>query len=42
LWQLAYSEIYVTPTLFPDFRRAEIFEALIEYQKRHRRFGDIK
>jgi undecaprenyl diphosphate synthase len=42
LWQLAYSEIYVTPTLFPDFRRPEIFEALIEFQKRHRRFGDIK
>ena len=42
LWQLAYSEIYVTPTLFPDFRRAEIFEALIDFQKRHRRFGDIK
>jgi len=42
LWQLAYSEIYVTPTLFPDFRRAEIFEALINYQQRHRRFGDIK
>jgi undecaprenyl diphosphate synthase len=42
LWQLAYSEIYVTQTLFPDFRRAEIFESLIEYQKRHRRFGDIK
>jgi len=42
LWQLAYSEIYVTPTLFPDFRRPEIFEALIDYQKRHRRFGDIK
>jgi undecaprenyl diphosphate synthase len=42
LWQLAYSEIYVTATLFPDFRRAEIFEALADYQKRHRRFGDIK
>ena len=42
LWQLAYSEIYVTPTLFPDFRRAEIFEAIADYQKRHRRFGDIK
>jgi undecaprenyl diphosphate synthase len=42
LWQLAYSEIYVTPTFFPDFRRAEIFEALVEFQKRHRRFGDIK
>lgn len=42
LWQLAYSEIYVTPTLFPDFRRTEIFKAIIEYQKRDRRFGDIK
>ena len=42
LWQLAYSEIYVTPTLFPDFRRPQIFEALIDFQKRHRRFGDIK
>jgi undecaprenyl diphosphate synthase len=41
LWQLAYSEIYVTPTLFPDFRRPEIFEAISEYQKRDRRFGDI-
>ena len=42
LWQLAYSEIYVTPTLFPDFRRPEIFEALIEYQNRDRRFGGVK
>jgi undecaprenyl diphosphate synthase len=42
LWQLAYSEIYVTPTLFPDFRRTEIFKALIEYQSRDRRFGDVK
>lgn len=42
LWQLAYSEIYVTPTLFPDFRRAEIFEAILDYQKRERRFGDIR
>jgi undecaprenyl diphosphate synthase len=42
LWQLAYSEIYVTPTLFPDFRRADIFEAIIEFQKRDRRFGGIK
>jgi undecaprenyl diphosphate synthase len=42
LWQLAYSEIYVTPTLFPDFRRGEIFEAIIDYQKRERRFGDVK
>lgn len=42
LWQLAYSEIYVTPTLFPDFRRPQIFEALIEYQQRDRRYGGIK
>jgi undecaprenyl diphosphate synthase len=42
LWQLAYSEIYVTPTLFPDFRRCDIFEAIIEFQKRERRFGGIK
>lgn len=42
LWQLAYSEIYVTPTLFPDFRRTEIFKAIIEYQKRDRRFGGVK
>ncbi|MGQ0543679.1 MAG: isoprenyl transferase [Blastocatellia bacterium] len=42
LWQLAYSEIVVTPTLFPDFRRKEIFEAILEYQKRDRRFGDVK
>lgn len=42
LWQLAYAEIYVTPTLFPDFRRAQVFEAIIDYQKRDRRFGGIK
>ncbi len=42
LWQLAYSEIYVTPTLFPDFRRPQIFEAILDYQKRDRRFGDVK
>ncbi len=42
LWQIAYAEIYVTPTLFPDFRRKDIFEAILDYQKRDRRFGDIK
>ena len=42
LWQLAYSEIYVTPTLFPDFRRPQVFEAIIDYQKRDRRFGGVK
>ncbi len=42
LWQLAYSEIYVTPTLFPDFRRAEVFKAILDFQTRERRFGDIE
>ncbi|MBP7416103.1 MAG: polyprenyl diphosphate synthase [Pyrinomonadaceae bacterium] len=42
LWQIAYSEIYVTPVLFPDFRRPQIFEAIIDYQKRDRRYGGIK
>jgi undecaprenyl diphosphate synthase len=42
LWQIAYSEIYVTPTLFPDFRRKDIFEAILDYQKRDRRFGGVK
>lgn len=41
LWQIAYSEIYVTETLFPDFRRREIFEAIVDFQKRERRFGGI-
>ena len=42
LWQIAYSEIYVTPTFFPDFKRKELFEAILDYQKRDRRFGDVK
>ncbi|MFN2500746.1 MAG: isoprenyl transferase [Pyrinomonadaceae bacterium] len=42
LWQLAYSEIYVTPTLFPDFRRPQVLEAILDYQKRERRFGAVK
>jgi len=42
LWQLAYSEIYVTETLFPDFRRGEIFRAILDFQKRERRFGGIE
>lgn len=42
LWQLAYSEIYVTPVLFPDFRRKEIFEAVLDYQMRDRRYGGVK
>jgi len=41
LWQIAYAEIYVTETLWPDFSRAALFEALIEYQKRERRYGGL-
>ncbi|MDP2605413.1 MAG: polyprenyl diphosphate synthase [Deltaproteobacteria bacterium] len=39
LWQIAYSELYVTPTLWPDFREQEYLQALIDFQKRRRRFG---
>ena len=39
LWQIAYTEIYITPTLWPDFRRKEFLLAIEEYQKRERRFG---
>lgn len=41
LWQIAYSEIYITPKLWPDFRREDLYEAIISYQKRERRFGRI-
>jgi undecaprenyl diphosphate synthase len=39
LWQLAYAELYFTPKLWPDFRREDLFEAILDYQKRERRFG---
>jgi undecaprenyl diphosphate synthase len=41
LWQIAYAEIYVTPVLWPDFRRRHFFEAILDYQRRHRRYGGI-
>lgn len=41
LWQLAYTELCFTPTLWPDFRRREFLLALLEYQKRERRFGRV-
>jgi undecaprenyl diphosphate synthase len=41
LWQLAYAEIYVTPTLWPDFRGLHLLEAIAEYQKRERRYGGL-
>ena len=42
LWQIAYSEIYVTETLWPDFGQLNLFEAIIEFQKRERRYGAVK
>ena len=42
LWQIAYAEIWVTDTLWPDFRRQHLFEAILAYQKRERRYGGIK
>ena len=39
LWQLAYTELWITDTLWPDFRRRHLFEAVADYQKRDRRFG---
>lgn len=39
LWQIAYSELYFTPKLWPDFRKEDLYEAIIDYQKRERRFG---
>ena len=42
LWQIAYSEIYVTPVLWPDFNRRDLLLALIDYQNRERRFGRVK
>ncbi len=41
LWQIAYAELYVTQTLWPDFSRTDLLEAILEYQKRDRRFGGL-
>jgi undecaprenyl diphosphate synthase len=41
LWQIAYAEIYVTETLWPDFSRARLLEALVDYQRRERRYGGL-
>lgn len=42
LWQLAYSELYITQTYWPDFRRDELYEAILSFQKRDRRYGKVK
>jgi len=39
LWQIAYSELYITPTLWPDFREKEYLQALLDFQRRRRRYG---
>jgi len=39
LWQIAYAELYFTPKLWPDFRKEDFYEAILDYQKRERRFG---
>ena len=41
LWQISYAEFVVTPTFWPDFRKAQFFEALEDYTRRHRRFGTV-
>ena len=41
LWQIAYAELYVTNTLWPDFTRSELLEAILDYQRRDRRFGGL-
>jgi len=42
LWQLAYTEIHITPVLWPDFTRQDLFAAVLDYQQRDRRFGRVK
>lgn len=41
LWQIAYTELYITQKLWPDFRKEDLYEAIFEYQKRERRFGKV-
>ncbi len=42
LWQIAYAELHVTETLWPDFRRRDLLRAIVDYQTRDRRFGGLK
>jgi undecaprenyl diphosphate synthase len=42
LWQIAYTEVHITPVLWPDFNRRHLFEAVLEYQRRERRFGRVQ
>ncbi len=42
LWQIAYAEIWITPAFWPDFRKRHLLQAIVDYQKRERRFGDVR
>lgn len=42
LWQIAYAEIWITPLFWPDFKRKDLLQAIVDYQMRERRFGDIQ
>jgi undecaprenyl diphosphate synthase len=42
LWQLAYTELHISPILWPDFDREGLFEAVLDYQRRERRFGRVE
>ncbi len=41
LWQIAYAELYFTEKLWPDFRREDFYEAIVDFQKRDRRYGMV-
>ncbi|MCA9768030.1 MAG: undecaprenyl diphosphate synthase family protein, partial [Gemmatimonadetes bacterium] len=41
LWQVAYAELHVTPVLWPDFGREDLYEAILDFQGRDRRFGRV-
>ncbi len=41
LWQIAYTELWITPVLWPDFRRKHLLQAIVDFQRRERRFGDV-
>ena len=42
LWQMAYTELHISPVLWPDFERRDLFEAVLDYQRRERRFGRVE
>jgi undecaprenyl diphosphate synthase len=41
LWQVAYTELYISPVLWPDFGQHQLYEAVVDYQSRERRFGQV-